>query len=84
MKKNSDIDPDDENEHPVIKRICKPVSPIDSYSDDTIRDWLDEFNANPNDPFIDGCPFSYYEVRREYLHRKNLRDAIEDLNSKPD
>jgi len=57
---------------------------IASYPDETIKDWLDEFNASDSDSlFIKDCPFSFYEVRREYLHRNFIQEVREELKHEP-
>jgi hypothetical protein len=53
---------------------------IASYPDETIKDWLGEFNATDSDSlYIKDCPFSFYEVRREYLRRDFIQGVQEDL-----
>jgi len=57
------------------------VDSIESYPDDTIKDWLDEFNSQDSESlFIKDCPFGFYEVRREYIRRDFLKGIKEDLD----
>jgi len=61
-----------------IGSLIEDTGPIDSYSDQDINTWLDEFKRDYECRiFIPGCPFSFWEVRREYIRRDNCREEIE-------
>lgn len=45
------------------------------YNDDQIADWLKRFLESPSDVLvISDIPFSYTEVRDEYIRREHERD----------
>lgn len=55
--------------------LIKDLGPIDSYTDEDLKDWLDIFNNNERGRMtIPECPFLFYEVRREWIRRGNCRE----------
>jgi len=44
------------------------------YSDEEIKKWLEDFKRTADSMFIPGCPFSYPEIRREYLRRDLIKE----------
>jgi hypothetical protein len=50
---------------------------IESYPDLSISGWMEDFKEVDVD-HLPSCPFSFYEVRREYLRRQLISDMKEE------
>jgi len=68
MTKNSDFD--------KLEAVLSPDmgDRVAFYSDEEVMTWLKQFIAESSKMFIKDCPFSYGEIRREYLRRELCKE----------